>query len=824
MAGNLRLRELGSAVPDVVYNTQLPASFPGEGYLAAQFESNGSLTIFQLIGGKESGGSVSTPFAINDIYSINYPAGSFFPSAPGVQNGGYTFLAHFSPGAQGQSTSGISPLNGIAAMDSKLYVSGALDGLFGFSGGVEAISEVQLGGSPSLKLVSSFGSAAVRSIAGSQDRGSLFAALSPYGSGGFAFTDALAEIDPRVNHLSNFFDLSTLLSPTSDTVFTGGANSAWLAEERIVHGFTYANGKLVAGFCSAGQDNVINTSDDRLFYVTLNPFASNGAGSPRVIRVDADSSTSLKGITGLPTAMSAPGAPSISLVYDAAFDAFGYDPFFSNMSFSTQAAGSTAFQNLIKDYILDNASNSSGCITSGILSGVTSTLLQAEANRRGGVGRVIHSLTNSLAANHPCVQVGFEDSILALFQNSSFPTSGDLFSDFDYPPTVSTTPFSLGGGTAFLEPDVGLATSYSLIGDISIYYIAGGELDPMTQLPISATNNLYAASIPASTGVFSGFSLLATIQTPDLGGVPAVLTGLGVLGGELYASRSRYEFNAVQMDPAIARINISTAQSIDVMALGMTTKGLAASDRRGSLFAAGLYDGMGSPRGAGGTRGNSYDNLALWEIDPRNKYVKNTWWGFNGDFNFSASTIQDASYSQASFPTIGHIGDVASVGRHVVISADVSFTGGEAFNSFYITVNPDGTGSTSNPFVARLAGGNGEDVRALAGELEASSFFTAAPVPLMNPAGGVDNTSINPLFAQTAYSQRALNSGLIQAVYSAHFLATSNSAAVCQGDAVFSQIPTALANHVNQVNGIGRATFDLRNPLASNHPCAGSAP
>lgn len=265
----------------------------------------------------------------------------------------------------------------------------------------------------------------------------------------------------------------------------------------------------------------------------------------------------------------------------------------------------------------------------------------------------------------------------------------------------------------------------------------------------------------------------------------------------------------------------------------MFTKGLASSDLRGSLFAVGLYspgdplrpgagDGVGGG-GRGGERGNIYGNLAMWEIDPRNKYVKNTWWGDASDFNISAGTVQGPGYSTTTFPTIGHIGDAATVGRYVVISADVSFTPpGGAFNSFYITVNPDAVGANS-PFVVRLDSGNGEDIRALAGVAETAPI-TAPSVTLVDPgAGGIDNTSINSLFAQTSYSTRALQSGLIRAIYESHFLATANNAAACQADTVFTtQLPIALTNRAGQTNGIGRVTFDLRNPLAVNHVCNGS--
>ncbi len=823
-ASNLRLRTLSNTpVADVTYATGFPVGFSGGGALATHRNPDGSLTVYQLMSGTPSGGGAPNGIAFNTVYTLNFPAGGFFPNAP-ASGVNFNFFARFADGSSGPVV-GKDPFTGIAYFDGKLYLSGSDEALTSGIGpylesGGTAIFEASTAQGVQVKPVMTFGPYDVSAIAKAQGRGALFAAIDAGTSVNFLSRSAIVEVDPRINHLVDAWNPDSFVA-NAGTNLGSGVLGSFLAEDSVVLDLTHDGTNIIAALRTAGPDNALGNSDDRRIIVTVNPNASDTVADPRVRRIDLiDPAVDFRGLAAIDSGATAPGPVTISAVDDGQFDGFGFDPLFNRMSYSVQAASSTPLVNAVRDMVVFNASTFTGCVGSGILTtGNIQAALSHHVNIQGGVGRALYELTAGLSPSHPCFPESTFDNYdyTALLKNTT--TAGDL-STRTYPLGIDTL---LNNGIADLELEAGLATQFNPSGNGVYWYIAGGELDA-NNLPVNARNELFSATWDNATGQISPFSTVGLVQTPSLGGVPAVLTGLAVLDGVLYANQSKTTFSSNTKFPKIVSIdpNARIPASTEVMDIRMHTKGLAASDRRGSLFAVGLYDGGALRPGApAGDRGNTYQNLALWEIDPRNKYVKNTWWGDAGDFNATAGTVNGVGFSLPTFPTVGHIGDAATAGRYVVIAADVSFSApGGAFNSFYITVNPDASGANS-PFVVRRDTANGEDVRALAGEIE-TGFFPAPTVTLANPGGGVDSTTINPLFAQTSYSSRSLRSGLLQAVYSAHFLATANNSAMCAGDAVFAQIPTALSNNAGKTNGIGRATFDLRNSLPVNHVCQGS--
>lgn len=823
-ASNLRLRTLSNTpVADVTYATGFPAGFSGGGALATHRNPDGSLTVYQLMSGTPSGGGAPNGIAFNTVYTLNFPAGGFFPSAP-ASGVNFNFFGRFADGSSGPVV-GKDPFTGIAYFDGKLYLSGSDEALTSGIGpylesGGTAIFEASTAQGVQVKPVMTFGPYDVRAIAKAQGRGALFASVDAGPSINFLSRSAILEVDPRINHLVEAYNSAAFVA-NAGTNLGSGALGSFLAEDGVVIDMTHDGTNIIVALRTAGPNTNLGDSDDRRIIVTVNPNASDTVADPRIRRIDLIAPTvDFRGLAAIDSGATAPGPVAISAVDDGQFDGFGFDPLFNRMSYSVQAAASTPLVNAVRDMVVFNASAFTGCVGSGILTtGNIQAALSHHVNVQGGVGRALYELTAGLSPSHPCFPESTFDNYdyTALFKNTI--TAGDL-SARTYPFGTDTL---LNNGIADLELEAGLATQFNPNGNGVYWYMAGGELDA-NNLPVNARNELFSATWDNATGQISPFSTVGLVQTPSLGGVPAVLTGLAVLDGVLYANQSKTTFSSNTKFPKIVSIdpNARIPASTEVMDIRMHTKGLAASDRRGSLFAVGLYDGGSLRPGApAGDRGNTYQNLALWEIDPRNKYVKNTWWGDAGDFNASSGTVNGVGFSLTTFPTVGHIGDAATAGRYVVIAADVGFSApGGAFNSFYITVNPDASGANS-PFVVRRDTANGEDVRALAGEIE-TGFFPAPTVTLANPGGGVDNTTINPLFAQTSYSSRSLRSGLLQAVYSAHFLATSNNSAMCAGDAVFAQIPTALSNNAGKTNGIGRATFDLRNSLPVNHVCQGS--
>lgn len=810
---NLRLRSLGTADPDVVYKTGLPTFWSGGGSMQSVRNVDGSITLFQLVEGRPSGGGGS-PAALNELYSLTLPAGGFFPNQPsGIGN--YTLVARFASGGTG-AVINADPLRGVAVLGSSFYFGGSAEAFYrGLSGG-SAIWQGITTPSVSLKPVMSFANYQVTGVTRAEGRGSIFAALESFSGGaGNLLDDLLVEVDPRINHLVNLFPVESYAA-TGDTALGGGAAGAWLNEQSTLLSMTHDGTNVIAAFRSAGPDNVLNNGDDRRFFVTVNPFATNATGDPIVRRIDAiESGIDLRGIAAFALGGDVGSASIATPPEDGAFDAFGFDPLFNHMSYSIQAAANADFQDLVKEYIVSNSVGGGTCLSHALLGSVP-TILANYTNVKDGVGRAIFNLTSGLSPSHPCFQEGVFGGYVVLTKNTV--TAGDLGDAFYDNGTI----FQNFGGTADLELEAGLASSLDFNGNETYYYIAGGQLDS-SYAPVAATNELFVGTRPLSTGTFSGFSSLGTVSLPSAAqSVPGVITGLAVMDNVLYGARSKYtNTGGTVLSPRIVSISTSGSPSAtDVVDVRMSIKGLGGSDDRGSIFAAGLYDGGPILRPGSGERGSLYTELALWEIDPRNKYVRDTWWGVNGDFNITAGTVQGSGFSTTAFPNVTHIGDVAVIDRMVRISADVSFSApGGAFNTFYITVNPDARGA-SNPFVVSLLSGQGEDVRGLTGDNEGSGF-TPPPVALVTPGtGGVDSTTINPLFSQLSYSSRALDSGLIRAIYESHFLATANNASACQVSAVFTtQLPAALTAHAGHTSGIGRVTHDLRSPLAPGDAC-----
>jgi len=260
---------------------------------------------------------------------------------------------------------------------------------------------------------------------------------------------------------------------------------------------------------------------------------------------------------------------------------------------------------------------------------------------------------------------------------------------------------------------------------------------------------------------------------------------------------------------------------VTVMDFQVTLHGaLAAANERGSLFTVAEIPRVGE---SGGTY------RAVMEFDPRNNYIKNAWSTANSDL-----AIKDGTTVNANGASVYGFGlaearakGAAFADGHLVVAME---TGGEPIRGNqvvttpqYFTFNVDATNTANDPRLRQIDAGAGTTT-ALS---ELTDISRLAPVPqqLSMPNGPVDNLSVNHHFAKIAYSQQALDSGVVRNIFQKHFQETAIRPCGCtSGNAVFDSIPSKLGQFVNMSEGFGRAVYELRNPngvaLTSDNDCA----
>lgn len=383
--------------------------------------------------------------------------------------------------------------------------------------------------------------------------------------------------------------------------------------------------------------------------------------------------------------------------------------------------------------------------------------------------------------------------------------------------------------------DGGLAVfSAPKAGPSFVFYLEGGTSDSGAPGAGIAVNRLYAAEVDfngETISVESPFSLVADFDLNELPNNTAgpVLSGLAAMNDGLYVSQRRFNGGPSSQgdaNTAIYQLNFDRGGGgsggpglFNVLELpNADIHTIAGDTSRGSLFAVGLVTPE-NPRGG-------YDNLAVFEIDPRadSPYIKNTQWGAAGDFDVSAATNVGADFNSATQSQIAKIGGAAMTNAGLVISAFASTDqfNGRGQNGFFITANPNHTtppglrGSTATSALNALNGGGGIATAGMSGI--GAQTISPPPFTLDNGPGGRDY-SMGFNFARVSYSSEALASGVIQQIFRQRFIETAQDPVFCSIDPVIGQIPGALGNNANKTEGIARTTYDLRHPLSEQHPC-----
>ncbi|HVZ94519.1 MAG TPA: hypothetical protein VG797_08415, partial [Phycisphaerales bacterium] len=713
-------------------------------------------------------------------------------------------------------------------------------------------------------------------LAGANDRGSLFGNSIDFLSGLFefvgnggeptlgfpTFNPALIEVDPRSNYFANIWTWGQGgLQLSSDTVIAQGFDSSILDGEFYPEAIAYVDGRVIIGASSTpmpsgggGEPRGASTIN---FLITFNPTTQ------KVERIDFAGVDGFVGLSGIGSGGSAEREP-LTFIDDERYDTRGFSWRFANMGYSEAVAQSPLFINNFKFQYLLTSTAAQGGIVRGdssiallshdLFNVVLPQALIANADVERGVARAIFSLREHLPPGHPGqLHPEFGGPELSFLY-------ADYFNDFSIHEKHVVQNFSSGDidlpsfGRGYPELG-GLATrtfennEYLIYLDGGSYYAgpsgSGGEGELVTQYynayndiwlydPTAAPNRGSGGSGGTGAWFYLGFfdSVRDDFTEPNVperesSQIP-ILTGLAAFEGKDYAvAGNQYPFFSSATPEIRARLyelDYSTYQMVVKMDLGMQLLGgLAAAEDRGSLFLTGqLEPEIPNARGNVGDGRFNFNNLVVAEVDPRNNYVKNTWWGGAGDFASFPSQINNVG--DLSGATIRDVSGAAYVDGAFVMQAGLSY-GGRGYSDIYISMNPnrlDGgnTPTAGDPFVMRVDSAASYSGPGLSGHHEDSPATAPGPVVLSNVRPSeVDFRGINNAFARLSYSPEALRSGVLQAAFKTEFVRGSINPQGCQTHALLMQIGPKFIENTNMVNGVARVNYSLRHDLPELHPC-----
>lgn len=259
---------------------------------------------------------------------------------------------------------------------------------------------------------------------------------------------------------------------------------------------------------------------------------------------------------------------------------------------------------------------------------------------------------------------------------------------------------------------------------------------------------------------------------------------------------------------------------------------LASSTERGTFFVVAniaepfLFDPLPLPRGDAAPYFR-----AIIEFDPRANYIRNAWGG--SDFNYSDGTTIDEDMTGFELTFLydftSPIRGAAFAGGQLVLATLPSVNavgrpvGGLVPQLVYF--DPDAAGTNSDPHVTRVERASAA-MSALGETIDEAAMVAAMPVltPDTLTAGQLNLAGVNELFSRVAYSQQALDSGVVKRVFEMHFLETSLNPTTCRESMLFTTtLPVTLAANTQRRNGFGRTAFQLRENLTTDHGCATEA-
>ncbi len=238
---------------------------------------------------------------------------------------------------------------------------------------------------------------------------------------------------------------------------------------------------------------------------------------------------------------------------------------------------------------------------------------------------------------------------------------------------------------------------------------------------------------------------------------------------------------------------------------------LASAEARGSLFAVGSFAGQMAAV-------EPLHDTVVYEFDPRNTFVKDSWWGGAGDFRTTPATTWGTfgDYRSATPQKAVRIDGAAYVDGALVIGGLFDFrneaTRDVTTERAAISINVNASGTEGSPYLMRLDEAGAVDWVGLASSGDAAGV--AAPSITLDAArSSLESMSVNGSFASVSYSKRALRSGVIQQVFAAEFARGAANPETCQArllDDYAKDVDKALRRFAGKRDGIGRAADYLR--------------
>jgi len=235
------------------------------------------------------------------------------------------------------------------------------------------------------------------------------------GTPGVLGEDAVVmEVDPRINYIfdavSNLNDDFAVGVGTVTNIASLTPQTATFSEVTVL-GISFFNatagnplslpaGKRLAAF---SVNAVINGSSSQFLTLIFDPDLPNNVPSFLLAIYGQNAMNPLFDFANEPRLPAAP--PRVLLPAAVRGVDLNINPLFAQMAFSADAHMSGVVERIAREEILRTAINPAGCISSGALSTLNSTLA-ANIDRTAGVGTSILDFRQPLPVGHPCSSMG----------------------------------------------------------------------------------------------------------------------------------------------------------------------------------------------------------------------------------------------------------------------------------------------------------------------------------------------------------------------------------------------------------------------------------
>lgn len=704
-----------------------------------------------------------------------------------------------------------------------------------------------------------------------------------YGSGA-----TIMEFDPRTRYLKNawrqFSDTGSggQFQPDEGTEIVDLEDpfvGALFSSPADVKGAAWVDGKLVLSVVHGFGTDGVRGFTPRQYIVRVNPNPASGGSFVERIELSPGVHTSLS-----ETVLGSPAASVTLATIMGNIDDYTIDPNFARLAFSQQTIDSGFLIPVYQRHFLETSVYAYGCYMDfeedGLFANIPKTLANF-VDTVDGIGHVTESLRGMIRPGgffdyvHPCAGVAdvteFGPDVrheyffgAEAFENTLRlrPLSQSPYDEFDVlslpSPGVYAGGFNRDDGLASLlyENDLRrVGDSGGVYYDTIAFYAFGGE--EVIGEGYETYNELYGAYVPVQYygggyggdygGRGSSFEYLEKYADAPQGYSEfgeAAITGLAAFPGfgpdpHLVAITSfgwdRFNFSGTNQGGSMlvmveTDFDPSTSNELVPFASfeAPLEGGLAASVERGSLF---MVANLWNPATLDVGRGVPAYDRSIIEFDPRVNYIKNAWMGdsledsFGTEFDGSLKGFSIYDLNDHFTPVRGaaFVNGQLVLTSNPFISAARSERGEVTTQNFYF--NPSATGTDEDPFITKVEASEGN--KTALGETVAQ-FESPPAAPVLTPdslsGGELNLAGVNELFASIAYSQQALDSGVVRRVFEKHFLETSLDANSCKQSMLFTdQLPTTLAANKNRENGLGRTAFQLRENLTQEHGCATGA-